>query len=113
MEAHAAVAQLAARRSHNPKVGSSILSCRILHNADKQTEPHHTETKQPETKMDRGGDERWWFGDKLGKKQLTPKTSANTGAKNHPKQQQQRTSPTRTDKREIAQRGFDPRTFGL
>ncbi len=27
----AAVAQLAARRSHNPKVGSSILSCRILY----------------------------------------------------------------------------------
>ena len=26
----AAVAQLAARRSHNPKVGSSILSCRIV-----------------------------------------------------------------------------------
>ena len=26
----AAVAQLAARRSHNPKVGSSILSCRIF-----------------------------------------------------------------------------------
>ena len=25
----AAVAQLAARRSHNPKVGSSILSCRM------------------------------------------------------------------------------------
>ena len=27
-EIHAAVAQLAARRSHNPKVGSSVLSCR-------------------------------------------------------------------------------------
>ena len=28
--ARAAVAQLAARRSHNPKVGSSILSCRTF-----------------------------------------------------------------------------------
>jgi hypothetical protein len=68
MQAHAAVAQLAARRSHNPKVGSSILSCRILHSAGKQTEPHHTDTKQSETKMDRGVGEGWWFGDKLEKK---------------------------------------------
>jgi hypothetical protein len=29
-QVQAAVAQLAARRSHNPKVGSSILSCRII-----------------------------------------------------------------------------------
>jgi hypothetical protein len=34
---HAAVAQLAARRSHNPKVGSSILSCRISGSAQLET----------------------------------------------------------------------------
>ena len=37
LPAHAAVAQLAARRSHNPKVGSSILSCRISSNAELET----------------------------------------------------------------------------
>jgi hypothetical protein len=83
MQAHAAVAQLAARRSHNPKVGSSILSCRILHNADKQTEPHHAKTKQPETKLDCGVSGGCWFGDKFEKKLFTPKASANTGTKNH------------------------------
>jgi hypothetical protein len=40
-----------------------------LHNNDKPTEPHHTETKQPETKMeDCGVSEGCWFGDKFEKK---------------------------------------------
>ena len=42
--AQAAVAQLAARRSHNPKVGSSILSCRTSHLLQIQPGERHAAT---------------------------------------------------------------------
>ena len=50
---NAAVAQLAARRSHNPKVGSSILSCRISRTVAGHHTPPDSETKQ--TRINNGG----------------------------------------------------------
>ena len=80
-QSHAAVAQLAARRSHNPKVGSSILSCRISRHTGKQTIPHREATKHQ--------------------------------MNNYPTKPRSQMETHHNDNHEIAQRGFDPRTFGL
>ena len=53
LPAHAAVAQLAARRSHNPKVGSSILSCRNLHFTRNRSTPRRNTHPQQTAPQER------------------------------------------------------------